>query len=132
MIEIDDGGTFLFYSDSDNDGFGSIQEVVESCFPPEGYVNNHNDCDDFDTSISPMASELCDGTDNNCNEVVDDDAVDRLRIMLMKMKMALKCSSKYSACAKPDGYVDSSDCDDTRDLVNPAMVETCDERQQLQ
>ena len=35
---------------------------------PEGV-----DCDDADGGISPDADEVCDGVDNNCNGVVDDD-----------------------------------------------------------
>ncbi len=30
------------------------------------------DCDDSDTNISPAASEVCDGVDNDCNDMVDD------------------------------------------------------------
>jgi len=36
------------------------------------------DCDDEDPLIGPFAEERCDGVDNNCDGVVDDDAVDRI------------------------------------------------------
>ena len=74
---IDDGGTFVFYADADNDGFGNENEFLEACSPPEGYVSNGDDCDDIDTTISPTATELCDGIDNNCNNQIDTDANDQ-------------------------------------------------------
>ena len=61
---IDDGGTFVFYADADSDGFGNENETIESCYPPEGYVANGDDCDDIDTTISPIATEVCDGVNN--------------------------------------------------------------------
>ncbi|MCB9682068.1 MAG: putative metal-binding motif-containing protein [Alphaproteobacteria bacterium] len=35
-----------------------------------------NDCDDTLAAVGPDATELCDGFDNDCNNVVDDDCVD--------------------------------------------------------
>ena len=60
--------------DSDADGFGDPDDVVESpCLPPEGYAPNDLDCDDANPSISPNAVELCgDAVDQNCNGSVDD------------------------------------------------------------
>jgi len=64
---IEDGGDIIASSsvrytsctDSDNDGFCSIEE-------------NGNDCNDADETINPEAQELCDGIDNNCIGGIDD------------------------------------------------------------
>ena len=38
----------FWYADSDGDGYGDIDDVVEACDPPDGYVDNDGDCDDSD------------------------------------------------------------------------------------
>jgi hypothetical protein len=43
----------------------------------DGFVVGE-DCDDADPGSHPDASEYCDGADNDCNGVVDDDALDTL------------------------------------------------------
>ena len=43
----------------------------------DGYFINCNhenkDCNDNDNRINPQASEICDGLDNDCNSIIDDD-----------------------------------------------------------
>lgn len=74
--EIDEGLTFsLYYEDEDGDGFGTPQSKFASCSPdpPGGFVTNGLDCDDKNPDINPLAAEVCDGIDNNCNGLVDDE-----------------------------------------------------------
>ena len=48
-----------------------------ACDQPSGYVDNDDDCDDVLSSINPLATEVCDGTDNNCDGFIDEtEAVD--------------------------------------------------------
>lgn len=59
--------------DSDGDGYGdSATTEFRACLPLEGFVENDDDCDDSDPDVHPGAHELCDGTDENCNGVIDD------------------------------------------------------------
>lgn len=61
-----------WYQDGDGDGFGSSATgVVVSCTPVAGATLLDNDCDDTERSVSPAASELCNGRDDNCNGTAD-------------------------------------------------------------
>jgi len=61
-----------WYRDADGDRFGDPDDFVVSCTRPEGYVDEAGDCDDSDPLVNPVAREVCDGIDNNCNGVVDE------------------------------------------------------------
>lgn len=61
--------------DGDGDGFGGAADTVSTaCVPPAGYVRNVADCDDADPAIHPEAAEACNGVDDNCNGLGDEDA----------------------------------------------------------
>src|SRR5688500_728409 len=60
------------YADADGDGFGDSTMVETSCDPPAGAVLSGDDCDDTSALTSPIAPELCDGADNDCDGEVDD------------------------------------------------------------
>ncbi|MDP2313681.1 MAG: MopE-related protein [Pseudomonadota bacterium] len=96
--------------DADNDGY---DEQV--------------DCDDARDDVNPTAEERCDGRDNDCDDVVDEDATD---------------AGTWYADADGDGHGDAdgpvvaceappqtsanaTDCDDGDDGVHPEAVETC-------
>jgi len=63
------------FVDTDHDGFGTEDTVADdgdgSCLPGDGEARNDDDCDDGDGSIHPLAVEICDGEDNDCDGTVD-------------------------------------------------------------
>jgi hypothetical protein len=73
--EIDEDLDRLFFLDTDKDGYGDPEESTTDCKPPEGYVDDNQDCDDTKENIHPGALEICsddidqdcDGYDNACN-----------------------------------------------------------------
>ena len=70
---IDEAGAFgsnFFYLDSDGDGYGS-GDPVSACSPPSGHSNLDGDCDDGVAAVHPTAEELCNGEDEDCNELAD-------------------------------------------------------------
>lgn len=65
---IDEGLELIsWFSDGDGDGFGSLDELVEGCAAPEGFVSNDWDCDDADSTVHPGAPEVCNGPDRDCD-----------------------------------------------------------------
>lgn len=60
------------YTDEDGDGFGTGDVVFIDCGPVEGFATETGDCDDHNASIYPDAQEICDNTDNNCNQQIDE------------------------------------------------------------
>jgi len=62
-----------YHRDFDGDGFGATFDrlCLESPIPPYTSLLS-GDCNDFDTSINPAATELCDFIDNNCNNSIDE------------------------------------------------------------
>jgi len=69
---VDEGLTqSTYYRDADGDGFGNRFVIIIDCERPIGYVLNRADCNDNDRDINPDAPEICDGIDNNCDNLVD-------------------------------------------------------------
>lgn len=71
---IDDGLTFItYYNDVDGDTFGDPSTAVSTCNgAPSGYITNNSDCNDNNAAVNPNAAEICNGIDDNCNSLTDD------------------------------------------------------------
>ena len=42
----------------------------------DGYTENGGDCNDNNVNVYAGAEEICDGLDNDCDEIVDDNTCD--------------------------------------------------------
>ena len=67
-------GEPTWYSDDDGDGYGGGSGTV-ACTQPGGTYSTSDDCDDADADISPAASEVCDGEDNDCDRGTAEDGM---------------------------------------------------------
>ena len=66
-------GQSTWYADTDNDTYGDADNFVLACSQPPGFVANDTDCDDTDAAVNPAAQEICDGIDNDCDGLTDED-----------------------------------------------------------
>ncbi|WP_370090298.1 T9SS type A sorting domain-containing protein [Ekhidna sp.] len=88
-----------WYRDADGDGLGDINDFVEDCSQPAGYVSNADDCVDDDAEISQI-TWYRDGDGDGLGDE----------------------NQTIEACEAPVGYVDNStDCDDTDDSNQCAL-----------
>lgn len=126
---IDEEMLSTWYEDIDADGFGNIDSVAEACAPPVGHVENSSDCNDDDSAINPLGVELCDGQDNDCDGIVDeDDAVDAPTWYADDDGDGFgNLQATYRSCSLPEGHLaDSTDCNDGNANVYPGATEYCD------
>lgn len=115
-----------WYVDADGDGWGTGL-AMSSCEPVPGRVTQTGDCNDLDSGIHPGAEEVCDGFDQDCNGLIDDDAVDADWWYADSDGDGFgDIDDRELACSAPAGYVaNSDDCDDTLATVNPNASERC-------
>ena len=127
--EADASDATTWYADADGDGFGEASSATVACYAPTGHVATSSDCDDADATISPAASELCDGVDNDCDGTVDEaSAADAATWFADADADGYgEATSSVRACSAPAGYgADDTDCDDADGAINPGATEACD------
>lgn len=61
----------VWYADADGDTYGNLSATINACTQPAGYVANSNDCNDNSAAVNPLATEICNGIDDNCNGLTD-------------------------------------------------------------
>ncbi|MBI4592288.1 putative metal-binding motif-containing protein, partial [Candidatus Uhrbacteria bacterium] len=58
--------------DHDDDGYGDSDVTYPSCDAPPGYVDMSGDCDDTDESVNPLATEVFNEIDDDCDGETDE------------------------------------------------------------
>lgn len=99
------------YADQDRDGYAACEE-----------------CDDGDATVHPGATESCDGVDQNCDGLVDNDAADGDVLFYDSDGDGYGGTTiTLRSCSPIQGYVpEADDCDDADPLVYPSAEEICD------
>jgi hypothetical protein len=126
-------GTSTWYRDGDGDGYGDAGDETEACQPSAGWVDDAGDCDDSLETVHPGADELCNGRDDDCDGLVDDEDDSLLAAEQASWFLDADgdgygdAEALLRSCSEVEGYVANAlDCDDSRSDVHPEGLEICD------
>jgi hypothetical protein len=121
-----------WYLDGDGDGFGHDDRSQEACTQPSGTVAAGGDCDDTDPAIHPDADETCNGIDDDCDALIDEDPTDgSVWYQDSDGDGWGDPDTTVRACERPSDATGpnlAEDCDDSDATVHPEATETCDGR----
>jgi MYXO-CTERM domain-containing protein len=120
-----DGPTW--YRDADGDGHGADLSTI-ACTAPAGYVADRADCDDTNPEISPDVAESCDGVDDDCDGLVDEQGAVGATLWYRDFDEdgSGDPTSALVACGPLEGFVtEPTDCDDLDMRVSPTASEQC-------
>ncbi len=127
--EIDEGVTSLYYVDADGDGYGDPGQTTPSCEGLPGSSDDPTDCDDADPLEHPGAEEHCDGEDDDCDGLTDEEPTVEGGLWYPDADgdgYGDPGGEPSVICVQPAGYTsDTSDCDDRDDAISPEAPEVC-------
>ncbi|MCB9673699.1 MAG: hypothetical protein H6737_01205 [Alphaproteobacteria bacterium] len=122
-----------YFADGDGDGFGLALSRVTACFVPPDAALLAGDCDDTNAARYPGAPEVCDGVDNDCDGVPEDDDPDLVVATGVVYHpdedgdgFGDRDVELFACVLPPDGVLDGTDCNDANAFQNPDAIEVCD------
>jgi hypothetical protein len=124
----EDFEAYWWYPDADGDGFGVGPAGRLTCEPPVGWVMVDGDCDDGDAGSHPGAEEVCDGVDNDCDGLADNNAPTGDFYYYDEDQDGYGAGAGVRFCSPPLQYWAwmSGDCDNANATVWPGAGEICD------
>lgn len=124
---IDEGVTSTLYADLDGDLAGDPDSTIDACLGLSGWVEFDGDCDDTDISIYLGATEICNGIDDNCDDVVDDGLAVITVYRDLDGDGFGDPADSQEVCEELAGWVtDNADCDDGDSEVYRGSMELLD------
>jgi hypothetical protein len=119
-IDNDCDGTCDVEFDADEDGYtvcgSKVMDGGATCLLPD---ETRADCNDESALVFPGAEEVCDGFDNDCNNVCDDG-------FDVDGDLYTTCGSRVDVC---NGVEDRNiDCQPEDETVHPGAIELCNGR----
>jgi hypothetical protein len=130
QVDEDAVDAVVWYWDGDADRYGVAGTTLLACDPPGIFwASQAGDCDDSHPLVNPGAPEVCDGLDNNCDGMVDNDPVVGPRWYPDVDSDGFgDIDTWIIACTSPGfEWIDvGGDCDDADPEVYPGATEWCD------
>jgi hypothetical protein len=118
----------VFYDDGDGDGYGADESARRSCAAPAGTVRLGGDCDDAASPVNPGADEACNGYDDDCDDVADEDGAIGASLRYRDEDgdgYGLEASTRVM-CGDEVGWASGAgDCNDLDRDVHPSAPERC-------
>jgi len=123
-------GTSTWYVDTDHDTYGTTASATNSCIAPTDGVSADGDCDDGNSAVNSSAAEVCNGIDDDCDTLVDDEdssvtGTSTWYIDADHDGYGVTASASDACTAPTDGVSASGDCNDDADTVHPDADEYC-------
>jgi hypothetical protein len=121
----------FWYADLDDDGWGDLGNAVTACIVPARYHPGYGDCDDTEPAVFPDADEICDGLDNDCDSLIDEDDPSLIASFWYDDADGDTygdLATGTQTCTPNVGpqVANGDDCDDGDPAVNPGRPEICD------
>jgi len=135
FLDLDDDGDGILSSNEDPDGDGNPANDDTDGDGTPNYLdldsdgdgsNDDVDCEPLNNQISPLATEVCDGIDQNCNGQIDEGVLPPTWYRDVDGDGFGNLVDTAAACIAPAGYIaDSTDCDDLDNQIYPGATELC-------
>ncbi len=123
---VDEGVQTTFFYDADGDGYGNGYDSIQSCSAPAQFVTNNSDCNDTNAAIHPGAAETCNGIDDDCDGLIDEDVP---LITCYRDRdgdgYGISTDSIMNCFLPPNYAVIKGDCNDGNASVHPGAPEVC-------
>ena len=128
--ELGASGCEPYFRDQDGDHYGLNGDQRCLCAPGAPYVGEvGGDCNDQSAAAYPDAEEVCDGVDNDCDQVVDEAGTGDCTVFYEDRDLDGHGVPGSQAClcgpAFPHTAGTTDDCDDQNPFVSPSAPEGC-------
>jgi hypothetical protein len=121
------------FEDADGDGHGDPSRPILGCrttglFGEPEISPPGDDCDDGNPAVAPFAEEFCNGLDDDCDGVVDNNGAGGWWYPDLDGDGHGDGYGPEFTCDPPAGFIEEGgDCDDAAAGVHPEAPEDCDD-----
>jgi len=123
-------GCRMYYRDEDGDRYGVEEDGWCECGPFGVYTATlKGDCNDLVPEVNPGAIESCNGRDDDCDGLTDEDDAEGCTLYYQDLDGDQFGKSDVFACkcrkTPPFTATQGGDCNDNDKMIRPSAVEIC-------